>query len=218
MRFRRRYSFGITLAALLCVFGGALANGQVVRVLIYNSAKVPDGVVAQAGREAVRIFRAAGVPVTWVNCTGRGPSGECLVQPQGPELVLHVIPRGKVSTDSVYGEAFLGGDGEGKYADVFYDRILEAQRELGASPSLLLGAVSAHEIGHLLLGLRAHSWAGIMAPVWRKESFRDLQMGQLFFTRDQALQLRERNEEDGNRMANHLSRKGTRVEGLNGNP
>ncbi len=218
MRFRRRCSFGITLAAMLCVFGGAWANGQVVRVLIYNSAKVPDGTLAQAGREAVRIFRGAGVPLTWTNCTGRGPSGECLVQPHGLELILHIIPRGKVSTDSVYGEAFLGGDGEGKYADVFYDRILDAQRALAVSPSLLLGAVSAHEIGHLLLGLRAHSWAGIMAPVWRKESFRDLQMGQLFFTRDQAVQLRERNEEDASRMANHSSRKGTRVEGLNGNP
>jgi hypothetical protein len=216
MRFHTRWAGEIIVAALLCA--SARANGQEMRVLVYNTAKVSDGIVAQAGRETVRIFRAAGVQLAWVNCSGRGQSAGCVVQQQSPELVLHIIPKGKVSTDSVYGEAFLAADGAGKYADIFYDRIEGAKRDFGVSPSLLLGAVSAHEIGHLLLGLRAHSWIGVMAPVWRKESFQSLQMGQLFFTRDQAAQLRERSEENASQITNHLSRKGTRLEGWNGNP
>ena len=216
MRFRTRCAAGIAIAAMLCAT--ARIHGQEVRVLVYNSAKVPDGIVVQAGREAVRIFRAAGVQLAWMNCTGKGQSAGCVVQPQGAELILHIIPKGKVSTDSVYGEAFLAEDGEGKYADVFYDRVGQANRDFGVNVPLLLGAVSAHEIGHLLLGLRAHSWTGIMAPVWRKESFQELQMGQLFFTRGQGVQMRERSQEDASRMANHSSRRGTRVEGLNGNP
>ena len=216
MGFPMRWGTGIIIAVLLCA--AVAANGQEVRVLVYNSAKVPDGIVAQAGRETVRIFRSAGVHLIWVNCSGRGLTSACAIDQLGPELVLHIIPRGKTSSDSIYGEAFLAADGEGKYADVFYDRIAGAERALGVDAFMLLGAVSAHEIGHLLLGLRAHSWMGIMAPVWRKESFRDLQMGQLFFTRDQAAQLKVRSEEDASRMANHSSRKGTRVEGWNGNP
>jgi len=218
MGFRTGWKARITAAALLCVGVGTHADGQEVRVLVYNSAKVRDGVLSKAGRETGRIFRAAGVHLTWINCTGRGTSGECAFQQQGPELILHIIPKGKASTDSVYGEAFLAEDGEGKYADVFYDRIEEARRDMDAEPSMLLGAVAAHEIGHLLLGLRAHSWTGIMAPVWKKESFQELQMGHLFFNRDQALQLRQRSEDDDSRMANRLSRKGTNVAGANGNP
>jgi hypothetical protein len=194
------------------------ANAQEVRVLVYNTAKVPNGIVAQAGREAARIFSDARIQLIWVNCSGRESSGACSVTAEGQELILHIIPKGKVSTDSVYGEAFLAADGVGKYADVFYDRIQQAQRALDVNPSVLLGAVSAHEIGHLLLGLRAHSWMGIMAPVWRKESFRDLQMGQLFFGRDQAAQLRERCQQDAGWIVNPTSRKGTRLAGWNGNP
>lgn len=218
MGFRALRELTVAVATLLCV--AAQANGQAVRVLVFNSAKVPDGVVTKAGFEAVRIFRAAGIQLAWVNCTGRGESRECLVQVDGPELVLHIIPKGKVSTDSVYGEAFLAGDGAGKYADVFYDRIEDARRDFGIDPAELLGSVSAHEIGHLLLGLQAHSWAGIMAPVWRKESFQELRMGKLFFTREQSARLRQRSEDDASRMANRslFKRKGTSVAGTGSNP
>ena len=116
MGFRLRWGIGIVVAALLCVVQGA--NGQDVRVLVYNSAKVPDRIVAQAGQEVVRIFREAKVQLAWVNCSGKGESVGCSISQQGPELILHIIPRGKVSTDSVYGEAFLAADGEGNYADV----------------------------------------------------------------------------------------------------
>jgi hypothetical protein len=219
MRFRIERVWEV--AILLCVVA-ASADGQTVRVLVYNTAKVQEGIVEGARREATRIFRVAGIQLEWMNCTGKGPSGDCRLQQDGPELVLHIIPKGKVSTDSVYGEAFLAGDGAGKYSDVFYDRIEGAQRDFGITPSVLLGAVAAHEIGHLMLGLGAHSWTGIMAPVWRKESFQELEMGKLFFTHEQSAQLREHSEQQASRMANRprsvVSRKGSRVEGLDGKP
>jgi hypothetical protein len=56
----------------------------------------------------------------------------------------------------------------------------------------LLGAVSAHELGHLLLGSNSHSRIGIMEPRWRLEGLRNVGMGRLLFTSEQARSMRNR--------------------------
>jgi hypothetical protein len=134
--------------------------------------------------------------LVWVNCSTEKAIGECRVVPGGKELVLHIAPTGKTSNDSVYGEAFLGGDGRGKYIDIFWNRIGEAHRDRGVDVAELFGAVAAHEIGHVLLGLHAHSWSGIMAPVWDEETLKHVGMGDLYFSREQGLQMRERMRRD----------------------
>ena len=81
-----------------------------------------------------------------VSKVGRRLSGDA-----GPRPVcLHIVPTGKTSSDLVFGLAFLDERGVGKYSDVFLDRIEEACAESGADLSRLLGAVAAHELGHLL--------------------------------------------------------------------
>ena len=167
-------------------------RGTQVRVLVWNHAQAPRSVVKRAGSEAVRIFREAGIELKWVNCSGGGTAAECRVISDSKQLVLQIVPGGKTSSDLVCGVAFLGEDGRGKYADIFYPRIIErARREDGIDAADLLGAVAAHEIGHLLLGSHAHSWTGIMASLWRKESLRELKMGSLFFTREQGAHMRQ---------------------------
>jgi hypothetical protein len=106
--------------------------------------------------------------------------------------VLHIVPTGKTSSDLVFGLAFLDEDGRGKYGDVFYNRIAEAHHESGANLSLLLGTVAAHELGHLLLGSHAHSYAGVMTPVWRGDVLRRMDMGRLLFTPEQASVMKAR--------------------------
>jgi hypothetical protein len=105
---------------------------------------------------------------------------------------LHIVPTGKTSTDSVFGVSFLGEDGSGKYSNVFYERVAEAHHEWGANLAALLGTVAAHELGHLLLGSHAHSYIGIMAPVWEGESLRQIAMGGLHFTQEQSSLMRTR--------------------------
>lgn len=199
MWFRKQDLSAIAVAVLLCAAAES-ARGQDVRVLAYGSGGVPAAMVEKAGLEAVRIFRSAGVALVWVNCSGRGEPKACSNLPERMDLVLHVIPKGKGLADDVYGEAFLAEDGEGKYADIFYGRIESAYRDSGVSIPLLMGAVAAHEIGHLLLGLHAHSWTGIMAPVWRKDSFANLQMGQLLFNRDQAVRMKNQRQSNETRL------------------
>ena len=178
---------------LLCgsALGEVRAGGQ-VQVLVYDSARVRTAVVDQAGVEVVRIFRSAGVELRWVTCSGRNAESDCRNLLDKEKLILNVLPRGKTAGESVYGDAFLGEAGSGKYADIFFDRIREAHDEDGIDESRLLGAVAAHEIGHLLLGPRAHTWLGIMAPKWSGESLRQMGMGRLLFTPEQAARMKGR--------------------------
>jgi hypothetical protein len=179
---------------LLCL-GGATAVSEAdaqVHVLVYDNARVSARVMEKAASEAGRIFRSAGVELLWINCSSRANAADCRSTASSRELVLRIVPRGKSAGESVYGDAFLAEDGTGKYADIFFDRIASAHRDFGVNESRLLGAVAAHEIGHLLLGLKAHSWLGIMAAMWESDSLRKAEMGTLLFTREQAARMRGR--------------------------
>jgi hypothetical protein len=150
----------------------------------------------QAELEAGRIFAMAGIDIAWVNCGAVIGDYRCSEAPGANQFVLHIVPTGKTSTDLVFGVAFLGEDGSGKYCNVFFDRIRDALSSLGASTAQLLGTVAAHELGHLLLGSRAHSQWGIMEPVWREEALRQTGMGAFLFNADQASLMRKRIENE----------------------
>jgi hypothetical protein len=54
--------------------------------------------------------------------------------------------------------------------------------------------VMAHELGHLLLGINAHSSTGIMRPVWNDDDIVAASKGNLYFTQAQGQILRTRLE------------------------
>ncbi len=185
---------GIVLLGGNLAAGRAGGGGAEITVLVNNSAGVSQAVLKQAESEAARIFRAADIDIVWVDCV-QGTDlvdDACRRVPGLNNFVLHLVPEGRTSSDWVFGLAFLGEDGAGKYSDVFYDRVQQLQREFGTPSPRLLGAVAAHELGHLLLGSHAHSYAGIMAAVWEKEIVRHMEMGGLLFSRDQATRMRAR--------------------------
>ena len=162
-----------------------------ITVLVYDSARTSPLVLEQAEREASRIFSGAGIGIAWVNCP-KGPGNtekSCHHPLNSGEFVLHIVPNGRTSTDFVFGLSFLDENGAGTYCDIFLKRIEEAQRDLGTSLPRLLGAVAAHELGHLLLGSHAHSSVGIMTPRWEQETLSSLNRGSLLFTREQAFRM-----------------------------
>ena len=165
-----------------------------ITVLVQDSTRLSGSVLKGAEQETARIFRAAGIGIAWVDCSGGSSRvGDACYQVPGPtQFVLHIVSTGKTSSDLVFGLAFLDEDGAGKYSDVFLDRIAEAHRAFGADISRLLGTVVAHELGHLLLGNHAHSYAGVMTPVWRGEVLQREDMGYLLFTHEQASRMRRR--------------------------
>lgn len=48
----------------------------------------------------------------------------------------------------------------------------------------------AHEVGHLVLGSNSHSSVGIICPHWHNTQLRMVGMGTLFFTPEQAREMR----------------------------
>ena len=55
---------------------------------------------------------------------------------------------------------------------------------------VLLGAMMAHEIGHLLMGVNSHSREGIMSIPWDAHKLQQVNLGRLGFTPGQAATLK----------------------------
>jgi hypothetical protein len=187
----------VTVGLFFLIVGQLVSAGTLdqnkpeITIFVYNTARVSPRDLALAQQQATMIFRQAGIATAWVDCTAASLMGAC--QPAGPgQFIVHIVARGKTSSDAVFGLAFLGTDGTGKYSDVFYDRIEKMHRDSGASPARLLGTVAAHEIGHLLLGSQSHSAMGVMSARWRGEEMRRVSMGGLRFTSEQASRMRAR--------------------------
>jgi hypothetical protein len=161
-----------------------------ITVLVQNSTTLSAEIVNKAEFETARIFRSAGIAITWVNCFAGGVKEACGQTPGPRQVVLHIVPTGKTSSDLVFGLAFLDDRGSGKYSDVFLDRIEEACRQSGMGLSRLLGTIAAHELGHLLLGSHAHSYVGVMTAVWEEKTLRYESMGSLLFTHEQGSLMR----------------------------
>lgn len=182
MGFKNKVPVGLVASVLLC---GSMASAQYqgsagITVLVNNSAGVKPQVLRHAESEAARLLRPAGVSIRWVHC---GTTADCRRPLRSNEFVLHIVSNGKTLSDLVFGEAFIGPDGLGKYADVFFDRVRDGSGDVGVGQ--LLGAVSAHELGHLLLGSHSHSLVGIMQPVWGPESLRKIAKGNLAFSAEE---------------------------------
>ncbi len=185
------FSSGWGLALGSVLLWGSVATAQdrslEITVLVNDSAGVKPSVLRKAEREAGRLFDAAGIEIQWLNCA---ETDECRHILGPKEFVLHIVPGGQTRSDFVFGEAFLGEDGRGQYCDIFFDRLQQTQGD--ANLAALLGAVSAHELGHLLLGSHSHSGIGIMEPRWGQQGLRNVGMGRLLFTPQQARSMRNR--------------------------
>ena len=150
--------------------------------------------ISRRVRDALVEVAAAGIEIAWVDCSSAADveNEACRRVPGTNDFVLHIVAEGRTSSDLVFGLSFLGEDGAGKYCDIFYDRVEQGHRDFDSDVSTLLGTVAAHELGHLLLGSHGHSYSGIMAPVWKEEILRRMEMGNLLFSSDQAVRMRAR--------------------------
>jgi hypothetical protein len=214
MRFDFRHRMGLLVVLLWLLSQTIFAavsealGTPVITVLVNDSANVSPAILNQAELEAARIFRSAGIDISWVNCPGGSATAEdtCREVPGANQFVLHIVPSGTTSTDLVFGVAFLAEDGSGTYCNVFFDRVDEARHSVGTNESQLLGTVAAHELGHLLLGSHAHSAWGIMAPVWKAEGLRQIGMGTLLFLPEQSALMRARIGRAGVTLAGFAAR------------
>lgn len=191
----RRSQVWIAALIELAALGAWAQTGQQqsVEIYVYNQAKVSGQILSQAERDATRVLRLSGIQISWVHCaTAEDRGTDCDRLPLPGDAILQIVHDTTTLKGDVFGATFLGQDGTGQYADVFYDRVNELHRDWKLSLSDVLGHVVAHEIGHLLLGINSHSTSGIMRGFWDSEELKAAERGRLLFSFEQAELMRAR--------------------------
>ena len=94
----------VTAIFILCGMALGYSDPTQITVLVNDSAGVPSAVLKQAEAEAARVFRIAGIDITWLNCVGENLDELCRVVPTADEFVLHIVPDGKTSSEWVFGK------------------------------------------------------------------------------------------------------------------
>jgi hypothetical protein len=159
-----------------------------IRLFVVNLANVQADMLKAAESDATTIYRAAGVQTQWrhAETDGQGADRDEITvilfsSRQNPQMTSHVSgsAMGFVADNS--------RDDANQTAYALYDRIETSAGMHHLSVSRLLGEVIAHEVGHVLLAVGAHSDRGIMSAEW------DLHSGMLeYFTSAQAEVIRHR--------------------------
>lgn len=183
-----------TLGFAQSLLDAAPAN---VTVWIHNYSAAPTKTVQEAAAEAARILRTAGLESLWIECPLPRPGAlmpDACQKPAGlNDFSLNILPQSLAKRwalcASMLGFAILSSDGEGRAGGVSYDAV-EALGEWEASRVQLLGAVMAHEVGHLLLRSKDHSPAGLMRARWDSKDLERAAKGDLLFVPQQAALIR----------------------------
>lgn len=154
----------------------AWLGAAVVVVRVYDVSGMADVDRRHALDVAQRALAAASVQVIFKDCGSNGPNvAPCDTPPlEGERIVriLHAPAHTPAGTGGALGSAIVDkGTGKGVLATVYADRIEVVSRGR-IDRRLLLGRVVAHELGHLLLGVKEHSRSGLMREFWSDEQVR----------------------------------------------
>jgi len=167
-----------------------------VTISVYNEAEVPVDVVGRAEEQAGRVFRHAGIEVTWLDCKvpalNEEASRACREAVFPEHLHLRIVRKSLGLKGETMGISFQADDGSGCYADLFYEPMEQLHLSNGTDIASLLGHVAAHEIGHLLLGTNSHSEAGVMHAHWSAEELASAKVGGLVFLEKESRRMRAR--------------------------
>jgi hypothetical protein len=137
-----------------------------LQILVTNDAGVSPRTLASAQETVQHLYRLVGIEIVWVDRINRDlPLVVALAPPGGGERIG--------VGENVMGHAFRTEEPwPGGRALIFVDRVQRRADLSRTTLPRLLGAVMAHEIGHMLLP-DAHSRTGLMRGAWND---RDLQL------------------------------------------
>ena len=163
-------------------------------VALYNDAHVAAAPLSSAQDRAAKILRRAGVDLIWQSCgdPDTRTSQSCPQTSASGHFALRIVLRSQNLKSEIFGVAFLGKDGYGTQADVFFDEVAKLNANSSVSLPDLLGSVIAHELGHLILGTSSHASSGIMRRRWESVEVSSMRMGSLVFDPEQAEQMRNK--------------------------
>lgn len=151
--------------------------------------RVYDGVgISASERGEARKFTSAlldtiGIHVKWKMCGGGDvDAADCSDPPAAQELVVRLVSgNGSSTTPALLGFAYVPG----VMATVLVDSIRETARRSKQVMAYLLGAVTAHELAHLVLGAHSHAVRGLMRAAWTDQDIRLGRIWKINLTADQ---------------------------------
>ena len=177
-----RWCFVFSLALPQSMF--AAKQHLAFTVHFYNYARMPAETVARANWQASSVFNAADIALSWVECPTSEKDAprfrQCSTE---PVFIFMRILTHSFETGSQHNRQHLGVASDVS-VHVFAERVQNFAEEQRLPVHEVMGAVMAHELGHILLGAGSHSALGIMRPKWRRADF-DPASGLLLFTRQQ---------------------------------
>ena len=147
-------------------------------VVIHNPEAVPAALLSRAQAFAAHILHQAGIETEW-RIAGPGDAA-----PRPDEIPLHLLStRPATLRHDANGYAILSGDRS--YAGVSWPAVQAAAGALDAHEATLLGAVMAHELGHILLASGRHAANGIMVTRFGVREAQAAGRGELGFLKDE---------------------------------
>lgn len=173
------------------------ARPEVLHVTLLDHAGIPDATRQAAEEFLTRIFAQAGTRLEirteqspwWPGQIRnmRDVPGDVILRLCSKEMAERLVPKAVVFG---YVQPELP-EAPPRVANVFYHRIGELEKATLSPTAKVLGAVLAHELGHLLLGRGSHSAVGIMRCPWDTAELRELDKGTLVFDRQQRARIRD---------------------------
>ena len=167
----------------------AAAAVLTITVRVYDLYGLPPDQKAKMLAHAADTLAQANVTAHWIDCSrderGVVPPACQAVLPPG-ELVVRIMDRTKRG-DHILGTAIVQDGGPNVIASIYAASVQERSVKSGVPIVTLLGRVTAHEIGHLLLGTNSHAPSGIMRASWNVKVPHPAEWQ---FTRDDAARIR----------------------------
>ena len=145
----------------------AAATALTLTVRVYDLYGLPPEQRDRALALAADTLAHAHVSATFVDCSrvdGVAPPA-CLAVLKDGEMVLRFQNRTERG-NHILGTAIVQDDGPSVLASVYAGAVSDRSAKTGLPLWLILGRVTAHEIGHLLLGTNSHAPTGLMQASW----------------------------------------------------
>lgn len=177
----------------------ATASEFEITIHVDDYSGIEPAAMSQAEDVARSIFQRAGIGVQWTSCpklkVGQTGGSNCRPEPAATHLFVRVLSermcREMGFASGQFGMAVVAR--KGRFANDAYvcsERIANRVRESTSSLGPPLGALIAHEAGHLLLGGNSHSPDGIMRAWWTSGDIQQILEGRLSFTPEQSEKMR----------------------------
>jgi hypothetical protein len=179
-------------AALWMAALAAKAEPVEIRVRLQTYVPISTSTLERAKGSASSILEQAGIRTFWSDCATR--QGEVSRDPACSQPLTPLDLQMRILTEEMAKHTRRGHDSlgyaliSGKFdsiAGAYFHRALDLEAGNLASRSDILGAIMAHEIGHLL-EVTSHSDQGLMRAFWDDRTLKTLARGRLWFTREQA--------------------------------